>query len=330
MDNAEYIDPFERLLKEAAPLDKLRGFERGALITELWAALEASGFLDVLVPEEAGGAGLPAPVVIPLLQALGRHLVPAPVAETMIARALLGRADAEPIDGPILIATASADGAGGYRSGVLPHASVAQVALVDTGAAELIVTELGDAVRMATGVHASQARSLWWKGEPPALATIPRPSGGLRPLAAVVRAAAIAGAAEAVARLTIDYAGTRMQFGKAIGRNQAVQQQLAVLAEQVVMARAAAQIGLRGGVPPTSRAAAIAKQIASRAAEQIAAIAHAVHGAIGISEEYDLQLYTRRLHEWGGADGSASYWATLLGEDRLTSDARSIEFLRSC
>ena len=45
-------------------------------------------------------------------------------------------------------------------------------------------------------------------------------------------------------------------------------------------------------------ACAVAKARTSEAAVTVAAIAHAVHGAIGITEEFDLQLYTRRLHAW--------------------------------
>lgn len=44
-----------------------------------------------------------------------------------------------------------------------------------------------------------------------------------------------------------------------------------------------------------------------------AAMAALPAGAIGISEEYDLQLLTRRLHEWRLADGSEGYWEDLLG-----------------
>src|SRR3546814_5045461 len=62
----------------------------------------------------------------------------------------------------------------------------------------------------------------------------PVPEGGLRLLAALVRAASIAGAAGALLDRTVRYANERVQFGRAIGKQQAVQQQLAVMAEQCV------------------------------------------------------------------------------------------------
>lgn len=129
--------------------------------------------------------------------------------------------------------------------------------------------------------------------------------------------------------MSVNYANERVQFGKPIGRQQAIQQQLAVMAEQVLLVRFAAASGCRDGLAPSPLAAASAKQVASAAVPLIASIAHAVHGAIGITAEYDLQLHTRRLHEWRLADGSDGYWARRLGEARLGSAAAtSIDFVR--
>ena len=59
------------------------------------------------------------------------------------------------------------------------------------------------------------------------------------------------------------------------------------------------------------------------------AYAHAVHGAIGVTHEYDLQLYTRRLNEWSRAGGGASYWASVIGEQALKSGATAVDFVRT-
>jgi acyl-CoA dehydrogenase len=180
-----------------------------------------------------------------------------------------------------------------------------------------------------TGVRHSLAGHLALKGSP-AGHIMTAPEGGLRPIAAVLRAAAIAGAADRLLQTTVAYANERAQFGKPIGKQQAIQQQLAVMAELTVAARIAAQIGCAAGWPPALPAAATAKQVTSAAAGEIANIAHAVHGAIGISEEYDLQLFSRKLHEWRLADGSASYWATLLGRERLSGgELSSVDYLRT-
>ena len=243
----EFLDPFVRMLESVASPAQIRAIEAGAPIAPLVEAVEASGYLDALVPEAQGGAGLSLAECFHLFHALGQFLVPGQVAEAMIARA----------------------------------------------AAAL------------------------------------SPEDSLR-IGAVVAAAAIAGAGDRVLAMTIDYANQRVQFGKPIAKQQAVQQQLAVMAEHVVMARIAGQIGCAHGLMPPLEIAAIAKQGASRAAVPIAAIAHAVHGAIGISEAHDLSLYTRRLHQWRSIHGSESYWAEQLGRARLTSPIlTTTDYIRS-
>ena len=82
------------------------------------------------------------------------------------------------------------------------------------------------------------------------------------------------------------------------------------------------------GLPLDPALAATAKSITSAAAARVANTAHAVHGAIGISEEHDLQLYTRRLHDWRLAWGSESYWNAVLGSARLGESAPSVDWVR--
>lgn len=317
MDATELLDPFERMLAEAATPGVIRAIEGGASAAALWDVIEASGFLDALVPEAAGGAGLSLADIAPLLMALGKHAVPVPVAETMVARALLAAARIELPRGPIVLVS---------QPGAVPMARVAEHALIDLGA-ECVLLPLGDEMRQATGVAHDLAARIDWPVEPKGT-TIASPTGGLRPLAALIHACAIAGAGERLLAMTVSYANERAQFGKPIGKQQALQQSLAVMAEQVIACRLAAQTGCAAGFPPTLAAVALAKQVTSAAAPIIANTAHAVHGAIGISAEYDLQLYTRRLHAWRLADGSESWWAGLLGAERLASPEGSVDFIR--
>jgi alkylation response protein AidB-like acyl-CoA dehydrogenase len=322
MDGHEFLDPLMRLLDGISAPARVREVEATRSIDTLWSALKESGFLDALTSEEAGGAGLSLAQVGPLLQAVGFHAVSAPVAETMLARALLRAAAIEPPEGPIVLASPAV----GHAMAV-PLALVSEHVLIDTGSS-LILASLGDAKVSATGVKGCLAAHLAWEAEPTG-PSMRRPARGLRPIAAILRAAAIAGAADRLLQMTVSYANQRVQFGKPIGKQQAIQQQLAVMAEQTVLARIAAQIGLASGLPPSLAAAATAKQVTSSAAPQVANIAHAVHGAIGISEEYDLQVFSRRLHEWRLADGSESYWAAVLGRERIDAGAwSSVDFVR--
>lgn len=152
-------------------------------------------------------------------------------------------------------------------------------------------------------------------------------------LAAVVTAAQMVGALERVLELSVAFANQRVQFGRPIGKFQAIQHQLAVMAEQVASARMAAQIGCQGrsqGWVPDRLRAAVAKSRTSEAAGIVAPMAHAIHGAIGITAELDLQLYTRRLHAWRVEHGSELAWNRVLGEAVLASGQPLVlDFMRS-
>jgi len=151
-----------------------------------------------------------------------------------------------------------------------------------------------------------------------------------RALGAVVTAAQMVGALERVLELSVAFANQREQFGRPIGKFQAVQHQLAVMAEHVAAARIAAQIGYQGAGPlPDALQAAVAKARTSEAAALVAPMAHAVHGAIGVTAEFDLQLYTRRLHQWRGEYGSELAWQRVLGRAVLAApQPLTLDFMR--
>jgi acyl-CoA dehydrogenase len=96
----------------------------------------------------------------------------------------------------------------------------------------------------------------------------------------------------------------------------------------VFAARMAAEIGCAGdGIAPHPLRAAVAKARASEAAAKVVAIAHAVHGAIGVTSEYDLQLHTRRLQEWRADFGSQGWWHAQLGHALVASPAPTLPFM---
>jgi acyl-CoA dehydrogenase len=136
----------------------------------------------------------------------------------------------------------------------------------------------------------------------------------LRALGAVMRSAQMAGALQSVLETTVQYARERVQFGRPIGRFQAVQQNLAVLAGQTAAATAAAEAGIEAAARDLdSPAVAAAKIRAGEAAGIGAAIAHQMHGAIGFTQEHRLHYWTRRLWSWRDEFGNEAYWARRLG-----------------
>ena len=314
-------ESFERLLQGICSPAVVREVERSADASALWAQAEASGYLDLLVPGAGDGVLRDA---FPLWLACGWHLLPVPLAQTMWARGLLG---AEAPAGPIAIATAArreADGA--LHCAGVPFGAVAKALLLLTPEAELHCLPLAAATVQRSGVHGSLQADVVL-ALPAGAVALPG-AVDLQAGAALITAALMAGALQRLLSMTLQYANDRAQFGKPIGKFQAIQQQLAVLAEQAFAARIAAEIGCaESGLQPPRLRAAVAKARAAEAAEKAVAIAHAVHGAIGVTAEFDLQLVTRRLQEWRGDFGSASYWHAELGRALLDAKGGTLPFL---
>src|SRR5439155_26920222 len=110
----------------------------------------------------------------------------------------------------------------------------------------------------------------------------------LRERGALTRAALMAGALTAMARLTVAYASERRQFGRPIAAFQAVQHHLVAIAQESSLVSAAADGAAR--VPGAFEIAA-AKALASRAALTATRSAHQVHGAMGMTQEYRLHHF---------------------------------------
>lgn len=326
-----FAEPLDRLLLDLCTPGNSREFLGGKSTVELDSALTKLGYQDALVREEDGGFGLGLRDLRATFAVLGARLCPLPVAETMMARALLSRSNVAPPSGHIVLATRlGGSDPDGLATAAIPLALSADYVLMDCGAQ----FRLFDAALLRRRAVAP-GRSLAATAEVPEgvapIAVIDAGSARLRSFAAIVRAATIAGLGRQILDMCTLYTGTRRQFGKPISAFQAVQQQLALLAEESAAANMAAAIGCdHAGFVPPPLAAAVAKMRASVAAERMHSISHALHGAIGFSEEYDLQLLTRRLAEERLADGSESYWAERIGRQRIAPSVQSsITFVRT-
>jgi len=323
-------EPFERLLADASPPDVVRQIEHGGSAAPLWARIEASGFLDTLVPEAAGGAGLSLAEAFPLFLAEGRHALPVPLAHTMTVRAALAAEGLTAPPGMIAIAPLTRSTAEGavFCPGT-PYGTIVDWILAATTEGWMLLA-VADAERHVIGIHGSLRADLRWSRQPAGA----RASQHLLPwqeAGAAIAAAHLAGAMERALQLTVAYANERVQFGRSIGKFQAIQHQIAVMAEHVFAAHMAAELGFVAAEPlPQKLRVAVAKARASEAAALVTSIAHAVHGAIGVTSEFDLQIYTRRIHEWRADFGSEQYWNRILGRALLTSDAGSaLDFMRA-
>jgi len=155
-------------------------------------------------------------------------------------------------------------------------------------------------------------------------------AGKARALAAAAAAAQMAGIMERVLELTLEYANTRKQFGREIGKFQAIQHQIAVAAEELMAARMAAQLALTGAPLEISElAAGVAKARAGQAARIVGPVAHAVLGAIGVTEEHELHHYTRALQQLRLRHGGETWWMRRVGERVLASEEDFLTLARS-
>lgn len=114
--------------------------------------------------------------------------------------------------------------------------------------------------------------------------------------AAAARCMEMLGAANAVLEMTVEYAKQRVQFGRPIGSFQAIQYHCANMAIQVDSCRHMAYLAmwrLAEGLPASAEVS-MAKAWVSRAYRQVCATAQQAHGAIGFTQDHNLQLYTRR------------------------------------
>lgn len=322
-----FADSMQQLLANHCTPADIRRIERDGEIDVLWNELEASGFLDALVDETRGGAGLGLTEVFSIVFACGRFAVPVPMAYTMLARALLAGHNLP--RGPITLATSCTRSVDGSLQALqVPFARTAAWAVVALDG-ETLLLPIAAAASEPAGGNGCLDADLHWSALPGDAIRLDA-QHDWQLLGATATAAMMSGALERILDMTLAYANERVQFGKPIGKLQAIQQQLSVMAEHVFSARMAAQIGFAGATAePDSLRGAVAKERASAVAAATAAIAHAVHGAMGFTEEYDLQLYTRRLHEWRMAFGAETFWSARLGAAMLQSDcSRSLDFVR--
>ncbi|AJA08674.1 acyl-CoA dehydrogenase-like protein [Sphingopyxis fribergensis] len=140
----------------------------------------------------------------------------------------------------------------------------------------------------------------------------------------------MAGAMDRALTLSIDHVNTRQQFGRPLGKFQAVQQSLAVMACEVrAVGAVAAALAARLDTAKLDAAAAgfeiaAAKLRANRAVGVVTSIAHQVHGAIGFTAEYELHRLTVPLMRWRGAHGNDDHWAQILGRQVAALGGRGL------
>jgi acyl-CoA dehydrogenase len=326
-------ETIERLLADHSTKEVVQAAEEGTWPEALWTALEENGLTRLLVSEDKGGADGSWGDALLLLRAQGRHAAPVPLAETLLAGWLLSNAGLDVPEGPLTLlsgVTLSGNTGEWTLSGTAEHVPWGRnasfgIAMVDNaeGRPHVVCAKLNDGASVQELNTAREPRdTIPFDGFSVEAAPCNFPSGlptDLQVWGALMRAGLMAGGLEYLQAQTVQYANERKQFGRPIGKFQAIQQQLAVLATQAAAAGAIAAHAcesVSSGNDPTFEIA-IAKTRIDEAVNVSTSIAHQVHGAIGFTYEHGLHLVTRRLWSWRAEYGSGREWAAQLGRQAI-------------
>ncbi|QUR69127.1 acyl-CoA dehydrogenase IpdE2 [Mycobacterium spongiae] len=264
-------------------IESERGYDEA-----LWQLLcEQVGAAALVIPEELGGAGGQLADAAIVLQELGRALVPSPLLGTTLAELALLAAPEPDTEALEALAEGRAIGALVLDPSYVVNGDTAEIVVAAHDGvltrwtrftSEPVATM--DPTRRLARVTAEETI---------AAGTDP----GIADAAAILLAAEQIGAAERCLELTVDYAKSRIQFGRPIGSFQALKHRMADLHVTIAAARAVVADACKD---PTPTNAATARLAATEALSAAAAEGIQLHGGIAITWEHDMHLYFKRAH----------------------------------
>ena len=310
--------------------EKAGGFDRAA-----WNELAELGLTGLYVPEDDGGLGMGPVEGMVVMEELGRGIVLEPLAQSLIAGGVLaGYADAATkatwlpkiASGEAIVVLAYQERAARYRldlceakatqapGGYVLNATKSVVPVGDQADAFIVPAKINSQLalflveRQSAGVttrgygtqDGSRAAELVLKNAPATLIT----QDGLTALEHAVDIGIAASCAEAVGvmdktmAITAEYLNTRKQFGVVISSFQALRHRAADMKMQLELARSMsyyASLKLNAPAPERRAAMARAKYQLGQSMRFIAAQSVQLHGGIGVTDEYIVSHYFKKL-----------------------------------
>jgi alkylation response protein AidB-like acyl-CoA dehydrogenase len=314
----------------------------------LWSRLAGElGLTGLAVAERYGGSGYGVTELAVVLEEIGRASLPGPYLVTTLASLALALAHPDDHTAALLRGIAGGeqvvavhvgsrdiapDGAVTVR--YVPDATAATHLLVagPDGGAVVGLNDPGVTVTALAGIDltrglghvsfpAGAARSLDVPGDW---------AGRVGALAVVLLACEQVGGAERVLEMSVDYARTRVQFGRPIGSFQAVAHTLADMLTELELARSVQQHAVRlaaNGAPlaELAPAASAAKIACSAMFEQLTSETIRVHGGIGFTWEHDAHLYFRRARTSAVLFGDVGWHADQVADVELSTQSGAIQ-----
>lgn len=323
------VDTAERLFRDLCTSAWLSEAEGGGFNADAWAKVSDAGLTFALVPESAGGFGLPVVDALQIARIGGEYLLPLPLCETMFAAWAFGAFGLAIPEGPLSFAPNSdklqlTRSDGRWRVTGVTHrvpwgrhaSAIAICASTDDG--RRIACVDASSISIQPGFNlAMEPRDTLTIDALLQDENVSAPLEGAEPLrlaGAVMRSLQMSGTLSRLSDMTISFAQDRVQFGKALSKFQVIQHNIAVLATQAAAASVAASLAAESfGVNLRIDGIATAKARISEAAGIAAPMAHQIHGAMGFTYEHPLHFATRRLMSWREEFGNEREWQALLG-----------------
>ena len=313
----------------------------------LWRKIAEQGWTGIIFPEEYGGFGMGMLEMAVTLEEMGRALLPGPFSSTvLLAGSLLNAAGNENQKQKYLGAISRGEAratvalledsaswnpdavqmkASGLtlngRKLFVPDAAVADfiivVARLDRELALFVVPRDAPGLRIAHLPAMDATRKLYEVTFDSVSGELLAQGGPARKaldhaldVATVGLVAEMTGGMQRLLEITVEYAKTRKQFGRAIGEFQAVQHQCADMLVYTESSRSAAYYAayaIQEGIPEARLAVSVAKTYSSDAYREVGNRAIQVHGGMGFTWENDAHLFYRRAKASEVAFGDAAF-----------------------
>ncbi|MDZ7891509.1 MAG: acyl-CoA dehydrogenase family protein [Rhodoferax sp.] len=337
-DQEQLRDAVRKYVDKAYTFDRRRAAEKaGGFDTAAYTELAELGLAGLYVPEDDGGMGMGPIEGMVVMEELGRGMVMEPLAQSLIAGAVLsGYADAATkaawlpsiASGEKLVVLAYQERGSRYAldtiagkahqapGGYVLNATKSIVAAGDKADAYIVSAKVNSVMglflveRESAGVSTrgyntqggGRAAEVAFKNAPATLIT----TQGQAALEHAVDIGIAATCAEAVGvmdktfDITAEYMNTRKQFGVAISSFQALRHRMADMKMQLELARSMsyyASLKLNAPAPERRAAMARAKYQLGTSMRFVSQQAVQLHGGIGVTDEYIVSHYFRKLTE---------------------------------
>jgi acyl-CoA dehydrogenase len=323
----------DRLFSELCSHEAVQAAESAGEAPELWSAFAETGFPWISIDEDSGGSGGSLVDALEVLRLVGYHAAPIPAAETGILGGwLLAGAGLElPEDIVTVVPGSASDSLTASKAGdgvVVLSGSAHRIPWARSAERIAVLAEV-DGTPMVASVPVAECSvtpMTNMAGEPRDTVSFDGVSAPAAPAAqgvdaqalrfrgALSRVALMAGAIEKMSQLTVTYTNDRVQFGRPVARFQAVQQHLVWAAQDAALLRIAAEsAGREAGRGNGDFEIAAAKLVANQASARATKACHQAHGAMGMTQEYLLHHYSRRLWSWRKEYGGDGEWTRWLG-----------------